>query len=439
MKYYSTNRKSDVVSFREAAIEGLAPDGGLYFPENIPLHDNHFFDELKIKSTAEIAFRILMPYVGDCMKEVELFDLVEQAFDFSIPLKEVQKDQFVLELFHGNTLAFKDVGARFMSRCLGHFVRDKDRKMTVLVATSGDTGGAVADGFYGVEGVDVVILFPSGKVSAVQEKQLTAMGGNIHAIEIEGDFDDCQRLVKQAFSDTSLRKKIFLTSANSINVARWIPQQLFYFMLWKQWPNEAELPVVAVPSGNFGNICAGLLAKKSGLPIKKFIAACNQNDVVPRFLENGQYETKNTIHTISNAMDVGSPSNFVRMMELYNNDLVALKNDLVAYRYTDVQTEKKMLDTYSAFNYLLDPHGAVGLLALQTYQHHQSKAPGVFAATAHPIKFFDTVERVVGFKPDLPVSISKLMQKDSLSLRMPADYSLFKDYLSQKKFMSIEG
>ncbi|MBM3911585.1 MAG: threonine synthase [Sphingomonadales bacterium] len=431
MKYYSTNRKSELVSFRDAAIEGLAPDGGLYFPDTIPTFDKHFFGELKTKSLEEIAYRILMPYVGECMKEDELFDLVEQAFDFPIPLKEVQKDQFVLELFHGNTLAFKDVGARFMSRCLGRFVKDQDRKMTVLVATSGDTGGAVADGFYGIEGVDVVILFPSGKVSAVQEKQLTAMGGNIHALEIEGDFDDCQRLVKQAFSDTELRKKIFLTSANSINVARWIPQQLFFFMLWKQWPNDIEPPVVSVPSGNFGNICAGLLAKKSGLPIKKFIAACNQNDVVPRFLENGKYETKSTIHTISNAMDVGSPSNFVRIMELYDKDLEALKNDLAAYRYTDVQTERIMLDTYAECHYLLDPHGAVGLLALQEFQEHHSKAPGIFAATAHPIKFFDTVQRVVDFKLELPVSISKLMQKDSLSLRMPADYSVFKDYCFQ--------
>lgn len=431
MKYYSTNRKSNPVSFRDAAIEGLAPDGGLYFPDQIPTLDNHFLDELKTKSMDEIAYRILLPYVGECMKEDELFGLVEQAFDFPIPLKEVQKDQFVLELFHGNTLAFKDVGARFMSRCFGHFVKNQDRKMTVLVATSGDTGGAVADGFYGVEGVDVVILFPSGKVSVVQEKQLTAIGGNIYPLEIEGDFDDCQRLVKQAFSDTELRKKIFLTSANSINVARWIPQQLFYFMLWKQWPNDIEPPVVSVPSGNFGNICAGLLAKKSGLPIKKFIAACNQNDVVPRFLENGKYETKSTIHTISNAMDVGSPSNFVRIMELYDRDLEALKNDLVAYRYTDVQTEMKMLDTYAECHYLLDPHGAVGLLALQEFQEHHSKAPGVFAATAHPIKFFDTVQRVVDFKQELPVSISKLMQKESFSLRMPADYSVFKDYCFQ--------
>lgn len=430
MRYYSTNRKSDWVNFKEASIAGLAPDGGLYFPENIPIFDSVFFEELNSMSVPEIAFQILKPYVVNCIQERELFDIVDKAFDFPIPLLEIKKNIHVLELFHGNTLAFKDVGARFMSRCLSHFVKDENRRMTVLVATSGDTGGAVADGFFGVEGVDVVILFPSGKVSAVQEKQLTAMGGNIHAIEIEGDFDDCQTLVKQAFSDIELRKDLFLTSANSINVARWIPQQLFYFMAWRQW-NQEEAPIVSVPSGNFGNICAGLLAKKSGLPIKKYIAACNENDVVPRFLESGNYEIKNTIHTLSNAMDVGSPSNFVRIMELYQNDIDALKKDLVAYRFNDKQTSEIMRSVYADNNYLLDPHGAIGYLALKEYQHHHSDAKGIFTATAHPIKFFDTVEQIVGHKPDLPSSISLLMEKESKTVKMSPEYADLRSFLTK--------
>lgn len=432
MKYYSTNGKSERVNFKEATIAGLAPDGGLFFPEQIPLHNKDFFSKLKKMSVSEIGHAILKPYVGDCLKDKDLFDIVSQAFDFSIPLKKINKNQFVLELFHGNTLAFKDVGARFMSRCLGHFIKGENREMTVLVATSGDTGGAVADGFYGVEGVNVVILFPSGKVSEVQEKQMAAMGGNIHAIEIEGDFDDCQNLVKQAFSDLDLRKKLFLTSANSINVARWIPQQLFYFMAWSQWSETAEVPVISVPSGNFGNICAGLLAKKSGLPIKKFIAACNENDVIPRFFKSGKYDIKSTIHTLSNAMDVGSPSNFVRILELYGNNIEALNYDLVAYRYDDEQTRKKMLDTFVESNYLLDPHGAVGLLALQEYQHQYPSSFGIFTATAHPIKFFDTVEKIVGIKQDLPLFISTLLEKESHSLKMSSDYSSLSSYLTQK-------
>ena len=417
------------MNFKEATIAGLAPDGGLFFPKHIPTFDKEFFKEIEKMSIDEIAYSIMQPYVGDCLNEQSLFKIVKEAFDFPIPLKQINSNQFVLELFHGNTLAFKDVGARFMSRCLSHFVKDESRRMTVLVATSGDTGGAVADGFFGVEGVDVVILFPSGKVSAVQEKQLTAMGGNIHAIEIEGDFDDCQTLVKQAFSDIELRKDLFLTSANSINVARWIPQQLFYFLAYKLWPKELEGPVVSVPSGNFGNICAGLLAKKSGLPIQKFIAACNENDVIPRFLESGKYEIKNTIQTLSNAMDVGSPSNFIRIMELYENDIEALKEDLVAFRFTDNDTRKIMQDTQKEYDYVLDPHGAIGILALRKYQQYFADIPGMFSATAHPVKFFDVVEDVVGIKPDLPDFILSLMEKESVSVKMSPVYSYLRSYL----------
>jgi threonine synthase len=432
MQYYSTNGKAPFMNFKDAAIAGLAPDGGLFFPEKIPVLHKEFFSEMEKMSTTEIAYTIMHPYVGDCLSKATLLNILEETFDFPIPLKKINPNQHVLELFHGNTLAFKDVGARFMSRCLSYFVKGEQKKMTVLVATSGDTGGAVADGFYGVEGVEVVILFPSGKVSAVQEKQLTAMGGNIHAIEIDGDFDDCQRLVKQAFSDADLRSHVFLTSANSINVARWIPQQLFYFLAYKQWPKELPNPVISIPSGNFGNICAGLLAKKSGLPIPKFIAACNENDVVPRFLENGKFEIKKTVHTISNAMDVGSPSNFIRILELYAKNVEELKQDLVALRFNDVETKKIMLDTKSECDYLLDPHGAVGLLALQAYQQKTMHVPGIFAATAHPVKFFDVVEEATGLRPNLPPAVTKLMERESVTVKISPVYVDVKNYLLDK-------
>ncbi|MFM7840050.1 MAG: threonine synthase, partial [Chitinophagaceae bacterium] len=315
MKYYSLNKKSPAVSFKEATLLGQAPDKGLYFPEQIPIFDPTLLSSLGNYSEAEIAFRIISPYVGDCLSSSELGQIVSETVNFPIPLVPVAPAISALELFHGPTLAFKDVGARFMSRCLGSFVKNAGHQVTVLVATSGDTGGAVANGFYGVEGVNVVILYPSGKVSSVQEKQLTTLGKNIHALEIQGSFDDCQRMVKEAFADTDLQKRCFLTSANSINVARWLPQQFYYVFAYKQWKTKNQPPVVCVPSGNFGNICAGILAHLSGLPTRHFIAACNQNDTIPRYLQSGTYTPRPAVATWSNAMDVAEPSNFIRILE----------------------------------------------------------------------------------------------------------------------------
>src|SRR6476659_9323315 len=314
MLYYSTNKKSPKVDFREATIKGQAPDKGLYFPEKIPGFSADLLSKFKTWSNNAIALQIIRPYVGHSIPPVTLERIVTETVDFDFPLVQLDDNMYCLELFHGPTLAFKDVGARFMSRCLGYFVRDIKKRVTVLVATSGDTGGAVANGFHDVEGVNVVILYPSGKVSPVQELQLTTNGDNIRALEINGTFDDCQSVVKQAFADQELNRQLFLTSANSINVARWLPQQFYYAFALKEW-KENTPPVVAVPSGNFGNLCAGLLAFRSGLPIKHFIAACNSNDVVPHYFQTGRFEPKPAIATLSNAMDVGHPSNFVRMLE----------------------------------------------------------------------------------------------------------------------------
>jgi len=429
MKYFSLNRQSPAVDFKEATIRGLAPDKGLYFPEHIPAVDKDMIRDIVNYADEEIAFKVIQPYVGDVLPAVELKEIVNQTVNFPIPLVDVEPGIFSLEMFHGNTLAFKDIGARFMSRCLGSFVKNNDKKITVLVATSGDTGGAVADGFYDVDGVDVVILYPSGKVSSVQEKQLTALGKNIHAIEVNGNFDQCQQMVKQAFSDHALNEQLFLTSANSINVARWLPQQFFYFLAYKQWKDKKNPPVISVPSGNFGNICAGLLAMKSGLPVKHFIAACNANDVIPAFMQSGQYKAQSTIPTISNAMDVGDPSNFVRILQLFDHQFEQLSEKLSAYSFDDDATRKAIQQVYSNQHYLLDPHGAVGYLALKKYLEDHPSDAGIFAETAHPVKFYDVVEPLIQTSIELPEPIQKLMQLEKQSTRMEVSFESLKDYL----------
>ena len=328
MRYYSTNRQSPVIGFKEATIKGQAPDKGLYFPELIPQVEKSLISHINNYSNEEIAFRVIKPYTGNAIPDERLFQIVCETVSFPIPLVKVTEAISSLELFHGPTLAFKDVGARFMSRCLGYFVKDEARKITVLVATSWDTGGAVANGFYDVEGVEVIILYPSGKVSPVQEKQLTTLGKNIHALEVKGTFDDCQQMAKQAFTDADINKKLFLTSANSINVARWLPQQFYYFFAYKQWGDKANPPVISVPSGNFGNICAGILAMQSGLPVKHFIAACNVNDVITEYLSSQQLNPKQAVTTLSNAMDVGNPSNFVRILEIFKHQFTDMKKKL---------------------------------------------------------------------------------------------------------------
>jgi threonine synthase len=335
----------------------------------------------------------------------------------------------VLELFHGPTLAFKDVGALFMSRCLGYFMKQGAQPVTVLVATSGDTGGAVANGFFHVEGVRVVILYPSGKVSRVQELQLTTLGENITALEVDGSFDDCQTLVKQAFSDKELNQEIFLTSANSINVARWLPQQIYYFLAWKQWKNKTKPTVISVPSGNFGNICAGLLASHSGLPVTHFIAACNANAVVPEFLKTGVYKPAKAKSTFSNAMDVGDPSNFVRVLELFDKEVEPLKQVMSSESISDTETTSTIRSIYDKYGYLLDPHGAVGCLALQRYLENHPEYSGIFLETAHPVKFYEVVEKVTGEKVALPDSVKALLNKKKIADKIGADYQVLKHFL----------
>jgi len=431
LNYYSTNKQSPLVDFKEAAIKGQAPDKGLYFPEQIPQVDKALIDDIENLSNEEIAFRVIKPYVADTINDEKLFSIVSETVNFPIPLVKVNDKIFSLELFHGPTLAFKDIGARFMSRCLGYFLKNETKKVTVLVATSGDTGGAVANGFYGVEGVDVVILYPSGKVSPVQEKQLTALGKNIHALEVEGTFDDCQQMVKQAFADAELNKKLFLTSANSINVARWLPQQFYYFFAYKQWADKNNPPVICVPSGNFGNICAGILANSSGLPVQHFVAACNVNDVVTNYLETADFKPKTALATLSNAMDVGNPSNFVRILEIFHHQFPDLKNKLSSYSISDADTITTIKEVYQQYNYLLDPHGAVGYLALKKYLDDNTGAKGIFLETAHPVKFPDAVEETIGKRIDIPASLQDIMTKEKKAILMKPSYNELKAYLTK--------
>lgn len=434
MNYYSLNNPSTRVSFKEATIQGQAPDKGLYFPETIPRLPAHLLQNIDNLSRNELAYQVIRPYTGDTLPESELRRIVAETIEFDFPLVEVSPLIQSLELFHGPTLAFKDVGARFMSRCLGYFVRGNDQPVTVLVATSGDTGGAVASGFYNVEGVQVVILYPSGKVSSVQELQLTTLGKNITALEVSGSFDDCQRMVKEAFADPTLNKQRFLTSANSINVARWLPQQFYYFFAWQQWNDKTQPPVISVPSGNFGNICAGLMAHSSGLPVNHFIAACNANSVITDYLQTGEYRSRAAIPTLSNAMDVGNPSNFVRILEIFEKKLPALKKVLSSVSISDEETRATILELYQRYHYLPDPHGAVGYLALEKYlSAHPPKdgqiQKGIFLETAHPVKFYDTVEPLIGQKIPLPPSVAALLDKPKHSKKIKADYSELKDFL----------
>lgn len=435
MKYFSLNHQSPLTDFRQATIAGQAPDKGLYFPERVPVLEDSFFSNIKDYSDEAIAHKVMMPYVGDCIPQAVLLKIIAETISFPIPLVTINEKIAALELFHGPTLAFKDIGARFMSRCLGYFLRDTKQKVVVLVATSGDTGGAVANGFYDVEGVDVVVLYPSGKVSKVQEAQMTTLGRNIHALEVSGTFDDCQSMVKQAFADEALSHKIFLTSANSINIARWLPQQFYYFFAWKQWQDKSKPPVIAVPSGNFGNICAGLLAGQSGLPVKKFVAACNSNGVVTDYLHSGHYEARPAKSTLSNAMDVGHPSNFLRILQLFRNKYPAFKKALSSYSIDDEETITTIKEVKQKYNYLLDPHGAVGYAALQKELAGTKDINGIFLETAHPVKFRDTLCTILG-TDILAGKENELVSGGSKkSLAIDKDYRALKDYL-MKQFSS---
>lgn len=427
MKYFSLNNKSQKVSFEEAVIQGLAPDRGLYFPESIPTLSPSFFDGIEDLSNEEIAFQVIQPFVGNEIPTIELKQIIAETLCFDFPCVKVEENVYSLELYHGPTMAFKDVGARFMSRCLGYFNREKDQKNTVLVATSGDTGGAVASGFLGIKGVEVVILYPSGKVSDIQERQLTTLGQNIKALEVDGVFDDCQDMVKKAFLDDSLNHKN-LTSANSINIARWLPQMFYFFFAYKQLKKYNKPLIVSCPSGNFGNICAGILAKKLGLPIHHFVASTNANDTVPQFLTNGKYEAKPSVPTISNAMDVGNPSNFVRIQEMYNHDLNAFKKDFTSYSYTDDETRFAMKNIYVNSGYIAEPHGAVGYLGLKKELQNQPDCIGVFLETAHPIKFLDVVEPVLNIALTIPKQIESVLGKEKVRTQIKT-YEELKHFL----------
>jgi len=430
MLYYSLNHQSPKVNFAEAAVKGQAPDKGLYFPEYIPNLSKEFMNSIKSYSKEEIGFTVMKPYVAESIDNTTLQQIVNETINFNFPLVKISENIFSLELFHGPTLAFKDVGARFMSRCLGYFNRNNKKEITVLVATSGDTGGAVANGFLGVDGVNVVILYPSKKVSPVQELQLTTLNKNITALEIEGTFDDCQAMVKQAFTDIDLNKKISLTSANSINVARWLPQQLYYFFAYQQWA-ETEAPIICVPSGNFGNICAGIVAHISGLPVKHFIAACNANNVVPNYLQTEIYAPKPAIATISNAMDVGNPSNFIRIMQLFNNQYNQVKNKLSSISINDTDTKTTMQSIYKKYKYVLDPHGAVAYKVLEDYLKDKNEK-GFILETAHPVKFPETVEEAIHQKIEIPENIKHLFSLKKKSISMQANFENLKEWLMNR-------
>ena len=427
MKYFSLNHSSGYAFFYDAVKRGLAPDRGLYFPEIIPKLPRSFFENIEKMSIPEMAYNVIKPYMGDQILKDKLMEIVTETLDFNFPIKQITNNIAALELFHGPTLAFKDVGARFMARYLGHLNQGIEEKTTVLVATSGDTGGAVANGFYGIEGINVVVLYPKGRVSEIQEKQITTLGKNITALEIDGVFDDCQEMVKTAFLDSNL-SKLNLTSANSINIARWLPQMFYYFIAYRALKIKNKKLVFSVPSGNYGNICAGMMAQKLGMPVKHFVASTNVNDVVPKFMENGIYEPMASIATISNAMDVGDPSNFVRIRHLHNDDLETLQEHLSSYAFSDKATKATMKEVYSKTGYVMDPHGAVGYLGLKEYQKSHPDTYGIFLETAHPVKFLDVVEDTLGLSPEIPPQIMNVMDKEKKSVSI-ATYDELKQFL----------
>lgn len=415
MNYYSLNKKAPNTSFKDAVIKGLAPDKGLYFPETITPLPQSFFETIDNLSYTEIAYEAIKQFVSPEIPETVLKTIIDETLSFDFPVVKLNNAISTLELFHGPTMAFKDVGARFMARCLGYFNKENTNEVTVLVATSGDTGGAVANGFLGVKGVNVVILYPSGKVSDIQEKQLTTLGQNITALEVNGTFDDCQAMVKRAFLDDTITSQMQLTSANSINVARWLPQ-LFYFMFaYKQLHNTHKNIVFSVPSGNFGNVCAGMMAQQLGLPIQHFIASNNANNVVTNYLKTKEYTPKPSVQTISNAMDVGDPSNFIRIQEIYNNNFKALQSNLSSYSFTDEDTKVALKEIYDLYNYVADPHGAVGYLGCKAYLKNNPNAHCVFLETAHPTKFLDVVEATINKKQDLPAQIQAVIHKTKVA------------------------
>ena len=430
MQYNSTNKKAPSVSLQEAVVKGLAPDRGLYMPEAIQQLPASFYAKMANLSLPDIAKTVAAAFFGGDIPKERLDEIVSSTLSFDIPLKKIEEGIYVLELFHGPTFAFKDVGARFMARMLSHFVKEEGQQdVKVLVATSGDTGSAVANGFLGVEGIQVFVLYPSGKVSDIQEAQFTTLGQNIVALEIEGTFDDCQALVKSAFMDNALNTRMNLTSANSINVARFLPQSFYYFHAYAQLFRQGidSDVVFSVPSGNLGNLTAGLFSKRMGLPVKRFIAANNRNDVFREYLQTGNYSPRASVQTVANAMDVGAPSNFDRILDLYGHAHEAITRDISAYRYTDEEIKQTIREVNQHAGYLLDPHGACAYKALK--EGLRPGETGIFLATAHPAKFKETVEACIGSALQIPEGLAAFMQREKKSHPIGNDYNLFKKAL----------
>ena len=433
MRYISLNHNSQPVDFKTAVMNGLAPDKGLYFPEEVISLPKKITDNIKSIDDHELCYEVIKGYISEDFSKDELIQIIKKTIDFKIPLNKIGDNPiYSLELFHGPTLAFKDIGAKFLALCMDKIKNDFNSKgITVLVATSGDTGGAVAKGFEGLDGINVCILYPKGRISEVQEKQITTNDKNIIAFEVNGDFDDCQKMVKDAFNDLEIKSKITLTSANSINIARWLPQMFYYFLAIKKMDNEND-NIFSVPSGNFGNICAGILSKEIGLNIKLFIASTNINKTVPEYLESGIYSPKKTKPTISNAMDVSDPSNFVRIQKIFNNDIQKIKKIIKAYSFNDNQTREAIKDVYNRNNYLMDPHSAIGYLGIKSYlSNHSTNSSGIFLSTAHPIKFKEQVEKSIGKEIPMPSRLKGIMGKSKRSIEINS-YNDLKDQLLSK-------
>jgi len=429
MQFYSTNNIKNRVSFKKAVLQGLSDDNGLYMPEEIPQLANSFIKNIKNFTIQEISFEVAKAYLHDDVSYNDLKRIVFDSINFDTPLIELNEKTQILELSHGPTLAFKDFGARFMARLTSHFLKKSNQQVNVLVATSGDTGSAVANGFLGVENIKVIILYPKNGVSQIQEKQLTTLGQNITAIEVKGTFDDCQRLVKTAFLDPDLQNALTLTSANSINIARLLPQMFYYFNAYARLVDKSKPIYFSVPCGNFGNLTAGLIAKRMGLPVEKFIAATNINKVFPDYLESGKFEPRKSVQTISNAMDVGNPSNFSRMLDLYGKSLEKMRNDVIAYFFTDEETQQAMKTIYEQFKYRIDPHGAVAYLGFTEFAQNKNNIKGIILETAHPAKFYDTVKQATGHEFEIPEQLAESMKKTKNAIAISENFEDFKNYL----------
>ncbi|MBP9742386.1 MAG: threonine synthase [Burkholderiales bacterium] len=430
MQLYSTNNRQLRVTLREAVLKGLPADGGLYLPVEIPKLSPDFFANIKNYSLNEIAFKVSSALLGNEIPEADLRRIIDQAITFDAPIVHIKDNMYALELFHGPSLAFKDFGARFMASLMSYYLnQDNSSAINILVATSGDTGSAVAHGFLNMENIKVTILYPSNKVSIIQEQQLTTLGNNITALEVAGTFDDCQRMVKQAFLDPYLTHKLVLSSANSINISRLIPQSFYYFYAYAQLSQQPL--IFSVPSGNFGNLCGGLIAKRMGLPIAKFIASTNINDVIPQYLTTGIFNPRASITTIANAMDVGNPSNFARICALYSNDIQQIRQDIIGKSYTDIQIKATIKIVADKFGYILDPHGAVAYLGLNDFimENNIKNVNGVLLETAHPAKFHTDVEKILKHKIDIPLSLKHAMEKKKNSIPINADFNELKEFL----------